>query len=137
MNDRRLMVLWLNFLNILNENTRELPPEMLENEFIRKAAELCERGAFTPEELEAYDKYWDIIRTEKSIREGARQEGLEEGRAEGRVEGRAEGRAEGEIHALEQVVVDAKQNGFSLEQIQSFTKLPVEKIIEILKRNTL
>ena len=119
MNDRRLMVLWLNFLNILNENTRELPPEMLENEYIRKAAELCERGAFTPEELEAYDKYWDIIRTEKSIREGARQEGL----------------VEGEVNTLERVVVDANQNGFSPEQIQSFTKLSVEQIVEILKRN--
>jgi hypothetical protein len=53
------MVLWLRFLKEVNENMRELPPEMRENKFISKAAEICESGTFSPEELAAYDKYWD------------------------------------------------------------------------------
>ena len=85
-NDRKLMVLWLRFLKEVNERMKTLPPEMQENEFISQAAALCERAAFTPEEFAAYEKYWDIIRTERTLREGARQEGLEEGLAKGEAE---------------------------------------------------
>jgi len=89
-NDRKLMVLWLRFLKETGEGMRTLPPEMQENEFIRKAAELCERAAYTPEELAAYDKYWDIIRTERTLREGTRRDALAEGEAIGLAKGEAE-----------------------------------------------
>ena len=82
MNDRKLMVLWLRFLKEVGEDMKILPAEMQENEYIRQAAELCEEGAFTPEELAAYDKYWDIFRTEKSrlssaLRKGETKKALE------------------------------------------------------------
>jgi predicted transposase/invertase (TIGR01784 family) len=86
MSDRKLMVLWLRFLKEVNEELSALPPEMQENEYISKAASLCEIAAFTPEEMAAYDKYWDIIRTEISIREGDLRQGRAEGRAEGETE---------------------------------------------------
>ena len=41
---------------------------------------------------------------------------------------------DGEIKTLERIVVDGNNNGFSLEQIQSITKLSREQITEILKR---
>ena len=123
--DRKLAVLWLRFLNEVGENMRILPPELQENDYIRQAAELCEEAAFTPQELAAYEKYWDIIRTEKTLFESAWRKG------------EAAGRAAGETKTLERIVVDGKRNGFSLEQIQSLTKLDLEQITEILKRDGL
>jgi len=86
MSDRKLAALWLRFLNEVGEDMRSLPPEMQENEYIRQAAELCEEATFTPGELDAYDRYWDNVRVETTLREGALREGRAEGRAEGEVE---------------------------------------------------
>jgi predicted transposase/invertase (TIGR01784 family) len=151
--ERRLAILWLRFLKEVGENMRTLPPEMQENEYIRRAAELCEEAAFTPNELAVYDRYWDSIRIEKTLREGALRDGREKGLAEGLAEGRerglaegkekglaeglAKGRAEGETNALEQIVVEAHLNAFSLNQIKSLTKFTEEQITEILKRHGL
>ena len=93
--DRKMAVLWLRFLKEVDENMRKLPDELADNEQIRQAAELCEEAAFTPEELEIYDEYWDIIRVERTIREGSLAEGRAEGLAEGRVEGESIGLAKG------------------------------------------
>jgi len=84
--ERRIAALWLQFLKEVDEKTTTLPKELAENDQIRKAAELCEEAAFTPEELAAYEAYWDLIRTEKTIREGS----LAKGKAEGLAEGEAE-----------------------------------------------
>ena len=123
-NDRKLMALWLRFLKETGEKMKSLPPELEENEDIRMAAQLCEEGAFTPEELAAYEKYWDMISTERTLYYGAL------------LKGKTEGLAEGKTHTLKQVVIDAKQSGFSLEQIRLFTKLSTEQIAEILKRRS-
>ena len=82
MSNRKLAVLWLRFLKEVGENMHLLPPEMQENEEIRQAVELCEEGAFTPEELAAYEKYWDIISTEKTLYISALSKGRAEGEAE-------------------------------------------------------
>ncbi|MCL2328112.1 MAG: Rpn family recombination-promoting nuclease/putative transposase [Bacteroidetes bacterium] len=73
--DRQLAVLWLRFLNEVGEDMRTLPAELQENDDIRQAAELCEQAAFTPEELENYDNYWDAIRIEKTVRNASLREG--------------------------------------------------------------
>jgi predicted transposase/invertase (TIGR01784 family) len=121
--DRKLMVLWLRFLKETGEKMRELPPEMQENEFIRQAAQLCELGAFTPEELYAYEKYWDIIRTENSLREGTRRDAL------------AEGLAQGAKKERENVVINSHKVGLPIETISTITGLTPEQITEILKQN--
>jgi len=135
--DRKLAVLWLRFLKEVGEDMRKLPLEMQENEFISKAAEICDVAAFSEGQLAAYDRYWDSVRIEKTLRYADKQEGIVKGREVGRKEGREEGKAEGETKTLERLVVEGKKNGFSLEQIQSFTTLTAEKIIEILSRHGL
>jgi len=122
--DRKLMILWLRFLKEVNENMRELPPEMRENKFISKAAAICESSAFSPEELAAYDKYWDIIRTEKALKEGSRREG----RAEGEKIGLQKGRAEGKIEEKLEIAKELKTLGMSFDQISIATKLTIEEI---------
>ena len=98
--DRKMAVLWLRFLKEVGENMRKLPDELADNEQILRAAVLCEEAAFTPEELEVYDKYWDMIRVEKTLREGSLAEGRAKGHAEGRAEGEAIGLAKGEAIGL-------------------------------------
>ena len=124
-NDRKVASLWMRFLREVGEGLLELPEELANNEQIRKAAELCEEGAFTPEELAVYEGFWDAVSVEKTIREGS----LAKGRAEGRVEGEAIG--------LEKVVINSHRAGHSIEAISIITGLTAEQIIEILKRHNL
>ena len=91
---------------------REFSPELMENEIIREAIELLDESKYTPDELAAYDKYWDIISAEKSA--------LAKGRAEGKAE----------------VVLNAHKAGYSIETIATFTALTPEQITEILKNNS-
>jgi predicted transposase/invertase (TIGR01784 family) len=147
MSDRRLAVLWLRFLHEVNENMKSLPPELAENKDISKAAEICEESAYTEGELAAYDKYWDTISIERTLRYDAIIEG-EKGRAEGRAEGEAKGRAEGEAIGLEKgevklkkekekMVITAFKKGISIEDIAEITNHTPEQITEILKQNNL
>ena len=101
--DRKVAVLWLRFLKEVGENMRKLPDELADNEQILQAALLCEEAAFTPEELEVYDKYWDMIRVEKTLREGSLEEGRAEGLAKGRAEGLAEGLAKGRAESENEI----------------------------------
>ncbi len=69
--DRKMQYLWLRFLTEINENTQEVPADLLKNEAIKKALEQLQVNSFTKEELEYYDKYWDKVRTERTVIEDA------------------------------------------------------------------
>jgi predicted transposase/invertase (TIGR01784 family) len=127
--DRKMAVLWLRFLREIEDRTQKVPAELLENEEIQEALALCEEGAFTPEELEMYDQYWDRISTEKGLNDQARAEGMAKGHTEGLAKGRAE--------ELKRIVLTAYQNNLSIEQIQAFSGLSKDDIHEILKQNKL
>jgi predicted transposase/invertase (TIGR01784 family) len=134
MADRQMASLWLRFLNEVKEGrSSNIADELKENAYIRRALDICEEGAFTDAELAAYDKYWDIIRTEGALIAVSEARGEARGRAEGEAKGRAEGRAEGREESLAGVVRNCERNGISVEQIQVITGLEVEKIREILR----
>ena len=151
--DRKLAVLWLRFLKEVGENMRSLPPEMQENEDIRMAAELCEESGFTPAELAAYEKYWDMISTERTALSGALNRGLKKGETIGLKKGEAIGLKKGETIGLkkglekgetigakkekEKSVINGYKAGHSIEIISSFTGLTIEQIAKILKRRGL
>ena len=130
MTDRKLAALWLRFLKEVDESMRTLPAELQENEYIRHAAELCEESAFTPEELAAYEKYWDIIRTDIAVRESIRLKSLKKGEAIGLKKGEVK-----RIAQQETIVVNCHQAGLSIETISTITGLTPEQITEILLRH--
>ncbi|MDR0714490.1 MAG: Rpn family recombination-promoting nuclease/putative transposase [Bacteroidales bacterium] len=151
--DRRMAVLWLRFLKEVSDARESVvPADLKEDADIRKALDMCEEGAFTEAELAAYEKYRDIVYTEKALyaefheegeakgeakgRAKGRAEGRAEGMAEGEAKGRAEGEAKGRMESLTGVVLNCKRNGFSLEQIQAATGLDEKKIVEILHSNS-
>ena len=59
--ERKMQVLWLRFLTEIDENTREVPAELLANAEVCEALEIVERAAFTDEEMRSYDKFWDQV----------------------------------------------------------------------------
>lgn len=77
--EKKLQVLWLRFMSELNNRTRVVPPEWLEVPEIKQAVELSEEAAYSPAELDMYDKYWDAVSREKTLMDGKYAEGKEEG----------------------------------------------------------
>jgi predicted transposase/invertase (TIGR01784 family) len=131
--EKKTAVLWLRFLKEIEADKYIEPaPELLKNEYIRQAIEMCEEGAYTEAELYVYEHYWDKVSIAKSLIKG-RNEGREEGLAEGIEKGREEGLAE----EKENTVINSFQNGLSYETISLITKLSVDELISILQKHKL
>ena len=95
---------WMDFLknNHIKDNT--------ETPGLREAKEQLRVLQMNDAERKAYDNYLDTIRTQDSVLDTYRTEGLLEGRMIGREEGRAKGRAEGrEEGARNQSIAIAKE----------------------------
>ena len=71
--DKKMQVLWLRFLTEINEKTREVPAELLENAEVTEALEIVERAAFSDDEMRAYDKFWDRVSTQRTYEEEIKQ----------------------------------------------------------------
>jgi predicted transposase/invertase (TIGR01784 family) len=89
---KKLQVLWLRFMTEIDENLAEAPADLLAMPEIKEALDNLLVSGFSKAELEGYDKYWDSIRTEKTLQSGF----LEKGRAQGREEGEQIGMQKGE-----------------------------------------
>jgi predicted transposase/invertase (TIGR01784 family) len=105
---KQLRDAWLRFLK---ETGDASPPSGLAAAApeIAEAMALATEASFTPAELEAYDKYWDVVSSERTLIGGARAEGFEEGASKGLVEGRAQER--------DQLRQKLKAKGMSDEEI--------------------
>lgn len=134
--DKKMQVLWLRYLTEINEKTREVPGELLENPEISKAVTQLEESAFSEAQLLGYDRFWDMVSTAKmqisSSRREALEKGLAEGRAKGLAEGRAkglaEGRAEGRQEERQRNARNLKQLGIAIEVISQATGLTCDEI---------
>jgi len=107
---------------------------------INKARRILSEGNLTDEEKH---QEWRCIHErrikdseiETAILEGERARKAEE--EAGLKKGEAIGLEKGEAKVLEQIVINGKNGGLSLEQTQLITKLSIEQITKILKRNNL
>lgn len=88
--EKKLHNLWLSFLTDINEETKDIPKALLDNELTHEAVEYMKRAAYTKEELMVYDKWKIDILTERS----AITDAIKKGKAEGKAEGLAEGEQE-------------------------------------------
>ena len=126
--EKKMQVLWLRFLTEINENTLEVPAELLENPDVSEALKIVEVAAYTPEEMRAYDKFWDAISTRKTeLLDYERK--LEQAKAEAE-EAKAE--AEEAKAKLKQKDMDTalklKSINMPFTQIAGITGLTVEQI---------
>ena len=125
---RRLQVLWLRFLTEINDETREVPAELLENAEVSEALEIVERAAFDDVEMRAYDKFWDNVSIQKTL-DNARKREIEAAKREAD-KAIAEAKAEAE-EAKEKMLNAArkmKAKGYSIEDIAEITSLTAEEI---------
>ena len=63
--ERKMAVLWLRFLTEIDGTIRDAPPELKENPDVRKALEMVEASALTPEERAKYDGFQDWLCRER------------------------------------------------------------------------
>lgn len=110
--EKKMHVLWLRYLTEIDEKTREVPQEFLDNPDIKKAVAQLEKSAFTDAQLRGYEKFWDTVSVEKTLINSAERKG------------RAEGRAEG----IKQTARRMKAKGYPLADISDVTGLTIAEI---------
>ena len=122
-NEKKMQVLWLRYLTEIDEKTKDIPQELMDNPQIKKAVTQLEESAFSDSQLLGYDYFWDAVRVEKTlindgIRKGMQQgfeqgmqQGLEEGIQQGREEGIQQGREEGIQQGLEEGIQQGRAEG--------------------------
>jgi predicted transposase/invertase (TIGR01784 family) len=125
--EKKLTLLWLRYLSEI-ENGQEMIDEDLLQELnsipeIAQALELTKESGYTKAELEAYDKYWDAIQTEKSLIADAEERGLTFGKLEGRSEEKT------------LVVLKGFDNNLTISLISNITELSENEVEKILKEN--
>jgi hypothetical protein len=147
-----MAVLWLRFLKEVEDRTKTVSKDLLSDENIRKALDICEESCFTDKELDIYEHYWDAISTEKAALSTSHEEGKAEGEAigkaegeaiglakglaEGKAEGEAIGKAKGKAEGLADMAIRCAERGMSVEEIAELTALSVDEIRMILKQNS-
>ena len=133
--DKKMQVLWLRYLTEIDEDTREVSKELLDNPEISKAVEELEKSAFTEEELLVYDRFWDMIGASRLLIIGALRRGHEQGHKQGHEEGYREGRQEGitQGHQEERIknARAMKVKGIQPDAISEITGLSVSEIAEL------
>ena len=141
--DKKMQVLWLRFLTEIDEKTRYVPQELLDNPEIKKAVDQIEEAAFTDAQLLGYDKFWDMVSVEKTLYANAERkfqkgfdEGMEKGMAEGMAAGMEKGIEKGMAAGIEKGMAKANINtarrlkrlGVPVETIKAATELTDEEI---------
>ena len=138
--ERKMQVLWLRFLTEINENTREVPAELLENAEVNEALEIVEIAAFSDEEMRAYDKFWDRVSTQRTFEEEVAKKAEAKGmaKAEAKYQARME-EAEAQVKEaeakMEQQKLDTarrmKAKGIDAEDIAEITGLTIDEIAQL------
>ena len=108
-------VLWLKFLTEIDEKTRTVPQELLENAEVSEALEIVEESAYSAAEMAAYEGYWDAVRREATIigeLNDAREELAEERK-----------KRDAAVEKLRQSARQMKADGMAVETIAKYTGL--------------
>ena len=126
LNDKKLNILWLRYLTEMDKLMDMQKANISLPEEILQAIELTHESNYTPEQLAAYDKYIDAIRTEKTLIADAEARGEAKGEARGQAKGEAKGEARLRLTAknfktlgllTNQQIADA--TGLSISEINS------------------
>jgi len=127
--EKKLQVLWLRFLTEIDESITSAPQDLLESSEINEALENLQTSAFSKAELDAYDKYWDSVRVERTLQSGYYNMGLYRGREEGRVEG--------ELLKAYKSAIKGFSKKISFDVLSELTELPgptLEKLSQLFAR---
>jgi predicted transposase/invertase (TIGR01784 family) len=120
---RQLGVFWFRFLKEINENADKAASDLLAVPDIKEAVEICEEGAYTDAERNAYERYWDAVRWQRTQIRSAEERGKAEGLAEGEAKGARSAKlaTARTLKALGKLSVEeiAKATGVSVEEVET------------------
>ena len=122
--NKRMMVLWLRFLTEINEETKEVPADLLDEPEIGQAIKELEVFDFTEVELRVYDKFWDSVSVERTLLDDSYQKGRAEGMRQSRVEGMEKGMNQRSLEIARNLL----SLGLPVAQITQATGLTEEEI---------
>ena len=129
---KKMHVLWLRYLTEINEKTRQVPEELLENPEINKAVLQIEESAYSDAQLLGYDEFWDAVRVEKTLVSDAERKGMErgmeKGMAQGMEKGMAQGLEKGMAQGLEKGMVQGLEKGRSTERLDMARRMKADKL---------
>lgn len=135
--ERKMAVLWLRFLTEIDGKTPDAPPELAANPEVRKALEMVEVSALTPEERARYDGFQDWLCRETRRSNAERRAELVPGleakldaataRADAE-KARADAAVEQLRHDKLETARQMKADGLSVETIAKYTGLAVDEI---------
>ncbi len=110
--------------------SEDLLKEMQEVPEIAQALEISKESAFTKDELEVYDKYWDMVRVERTLLYDSEQKGVERGIVIGEERGIVIGEERGELKKALETAQKLKAKGnYSNKEIAEITGLS-ENVVE-------
>ena len=111
-------VIWLKYLSQLENKTNTIPKEFLEIPEIAKAISILNESSYTKQELDRYDKFWDIISTFRSYIHDAEHRG--EKRAKIKAERRAKLVLAKNLKDLDKLSDDeiASVSGLTIEDVE-------------------
>jgi predicted transposase/invertase (TIGR01784 family) len=131
--EEKLYDLWLMFLTQIREGAEAVPPALLEEAITKEAVQYLEHSSYTRDQLDAYDRYWDAVRTERSTYldalESGEKKGIKKGLEKGIKKGRAEGLAEGLKKGIEKGKAEGLEKGIEKGKAEGLTE-GLEKGIE-------
>ena len=116
--DKKMQVLWLRFLTEIDEKTRKVPDELLDNPDINKAVEQLEESAFSDAQLLGYDRFWDMVSTARTQISSSRRDGMKEGFKQGRELGIKLGREEGIKEGIKEGIEQGIEQGHKEERLK-------------------
>jgi predicted transposase/invertase (TIGR01784 family) len=111
--ERRITTLWLRFLKEIKNRSTMIPQELLEVPEIAEAVEALKDSSYTRKELEQYEKYWDILRTQQTFVNDALRKG----------------KLEGKLESAQKLII----RGFSSADIADITGLGIDEIEALRK----
>jgi predicted transposase/invertase (TIGR01784 family) len=120
---------WMKFF-IEPEYFTTMPPKKYETfEELKQAIELLHESAFTEEQLWAYDRYWDAIRTRQAEDDYRDQKSKKEGMEKGMQQGKLIG-----VETTLNVIQALKENQLNEEEIALKFELTPDMVIQIKNR---
>jgi predicted transposase/invertase (TIGR01784 family) len=125
----------LRFLSEISDLQEGISPDFLDVPELREASELILESGLTKGELETYDRYWDYISTEKTLKADLYDKGMEQGIERGIEQGIEQEKINSDQKIKEEklaIAIQAKKMGLSVSDISKLTGLP-EQVIEGLE----
>ena len=66
--EKKMQVLWLRFLTEIDrDGADEVSQDLLDNPQTGQALEIVRESAYSPAEMDAYDRFWDIVSSRRTI----------------------------------------------------------------------